>query len=157
MNKISKILIIVVLFEIISSIIRSFRRKLNYKLALQQSKKMEKKLLVVGDPNNGGWSSVIGKEYDCGDVCTDLVGCKRCPNQIQGDLLDVLKTFPDNSVVIFESCVFEYVPKLNEIKKEIKRVSNNDIYSARIGPTLMYLWYFPSLWTKEPQIKNWLI
>ena len=112
----SKLLMMILIFEISSSIIRSCRRKFNYKLALQQKKKSGKRLLVIGDPNNGGWSSVIGKEYDCGDVCTDLVGCKQCPNQIQGNLLDVLKSFPDNSVVIFESCVLEYLPKLNEVK-----------------------------------------
>jgi hypothetical protein len=148
---------IVLLAEFLLSLNRSFRRKRNYALALAQKKKSSKRLLVIGDPNNGGWSTVMGKEYDCGDICTDLVGCEKCLNSLQGDLLYVLKSFPDNSVVIFESCVLEYVLKLDEVKQEMKRVSNNDIFSTRIGPTLMYLWYFPSLWTKEQQIKNWLM
>ena len=152
-----QVFVIIIALEISLSIIRSFKRKRNFRLALANKHKTGKRLLVIGDPNNGGWSSVIGKEYGCGDICTDLVGCKKCPNQIQGNLLDVLKSFPNNSVVIFESCVLEYVPELQKVQQEMKRISHNDIYSTRIGPTLMYLWYFPSLWTKEPQIKNYLI
>jgi len=156
-SKYLKLFFFVIVVEISLSIFRSFRRKRNFRLALSQKHKTGKRLLVIGDPNNGGWSSVIGKEYDCGDVCTDLVGCKKCPNQIQGNLIDVLKSFPNNSVVIFESCVLEYVPELQKVQQEMKRISNNDIYSTRIGPTLMYLWYFPSLWTNESQIKNYIL
>ena len=152
-----QVFVIIIALEISLSIIRSFKRKRNFRLALANKHKTGKRLLVIGDPNNGGWSSVIGKEYGCGDICTDLVGCKKCPNQIQGNLLDVLKSFPNNSVVVYESCVLEYVPELREVQQEIKRISNNDIYSTRIGPSLMYLWYFPSLWTKEPQINNYLL
>ena len=156
-HKIIKIIFIILIFEITQSLFRSNRRKSTFKKAIEKKNETGKQLLVVGSPNNGGWSSIIGSEYGCGDICTDIIGCSTCDKSIKGDLLDVLKSISNNSVVIFESCVLEYVSNLEEIKLEMKRVSGNDIFNVRIGLTLMNIYYFPSLWTKEPQIQNSVI
>ena len=152
-----KFVMLLVLFEIVMSLLRAKRRIVQWKLANKRKQETNKRLLVVGNPNNGGWSSVMGAEYGCGDVCTDLVGCEKCPSSIQGDLIEVLRTLSDNSVVIFESCVLEYVSNINEVKKEMIRISGGDVFSVRIGLTLMNVYYFPSLWTNEPQIVNKLL
>ena len=45
---------------------------------------------------------------------------------------------PTNEYVIYESCVLEYVDQrlVNEIKKEIDRVSEGDYYEVRIKPNI---------------------
>ena len=69
----------------------------------------------------------------------------------------LLKKIKSNSVVVFESCVLEYIDNVKEVQEEMKRVSNGDILSVRIGPSLMSIYYFPSLWTGEQQIKTSII
>ena len=154
--KIIKLIMMLITFEVVMSLLRSQRRKTQWIKANEQNKKTNKQLLVIGNPNNGGWSSVIGAEYGCGNICTDLIGCPKCPSSIKGDLLNVLKQFSSNSVVIYESCVLEYIKNIDEVKQEMLRVSGGDIFSVRIGFTLMNIYYFPSLWTNEPQIVNML-
>ena len=84
------------------------------------------------------------------DLCIDLVGCKNCNNSIKGDALEILRELPDNSYVIYESCVLEAVGyNVEPIIKEIKRVSGGDYYNVRVGISTMYFYYFPSIWTGE--------
>jgi len=145
------ILIFTILFEFVLGFYRNFRRANTYKKALQKSREVKKPLLVIGNPNSGFLGS-IKSYYGCGDVCVDLVGCDKCEKSIKGDILDVLKNLPDNSHVIFESCVLEYIekPKKKLILNEIKRVSNGLFFEVRINPTIIanildYVPYFDSL------------
>lgn len=145
------ILIFTLLFELLLGFYRNFRRSNTYKKALQKSREVKKPLLVIGSPNAGFLGS-IKSQYGCGDVCVDLVGCDKCEKSIKGDILDVLKNLPDNSHVIFESCVLEYIekPKKKLILNEIKRVSNGLFFEVRINPTIIanildYVPYFDSL------------
>ena len=131
------VIVIVVLFDICLSIYRDYRRSNTYKKSLVESKKGNKKLLVIGDPYSGFWNSHIHKSYGCGDICLDLSSSK-CPDSIQGDVLVELKKMKNNQYVIFESCVLEYVDQtqLEEIKNELYRVSGGDYYSVRIPPNI---------------------
>ena len=81
----------------------------------------------------------IYRAYDCGDVCTDLLGCSDCENSIKGDILEVLKKMDDNQYVIFESCVLEYLDeeKRLETEKEITRVSGGDRFNVRMKPYIL--------------------
>ena len=128
-------ILILLVIDIYMSILRNRNRIRVFKEAKEQSKKTNKPLLVIGNPNSGFWNKNIMKGYGCGDLCTDLIGCDNCPKSIKGDLLDVLNILKTNKYVIFESCVLEYIDKnrTNEIKKQIQRVSGNDYYQVRLG------------------------
>ena len=102
-----------------------------------------KPLLVIGDPNNGFTSKILGLTYPCGDLCLDIVGCKGCKNQIEGDALQELKKMKDNSYIIFESCVLEYIQYNKLVREEILRVSGNKYFEVRIGLSLINLGYYP--------------
>lgn len=131
------VIIFLIVLDILFSLWRNYRRKTKYLEAKERSKSTNKKLLVIGNPNAGFWNKHIQKAYGCGDICLDLMGCD-CEKQIKGDILETLKKIKDNKLVIFESCVLEYVDKksLPEIEKEIQRVSNGDYFGVRISPNI---------------------
>lgn len=143
LNKIIIILIILIIliltFDISCTIYRFYRRVDTFKRAKERKKETNKKLLVVGAPGNGFVNKNIYRAYDCGDVCTDLLGCPDCDNSIKGDILEVLKKMDDNQYVIFESCVLEYLDneKRLETEKELKRVSGGDIFTVRMKPYIL--------------------
>lgn len=120
---------------------RIYRRKSEYAKALQKSRELNRKLVVIGSPY-AGYVNSIYPSYGCGDICIDLKGCGSCKNQVKGDLLDVLKTMPSNRFVIFESCVMEYINNKKEALFHMNRVSGNHYYPVRIGPTLLPSSYF---------------
>jgi hypothetical protein len=113
-----------------------------YNEAKKYAKKVNKKLLVIGNPNAGFWNRNIMKAYDCGNICLDLQGCD-CPQFIKGDILEELRKISDNKYVIFESCVLEYTNQklLDKTKKEINRVSGGDYFEVRISPCIIPLNY----------------
>ena len=159
MKYIALIFLISLFIEAFFSFKRVQRRKGEYEKATQLSKKLGKKLLVIGAPNNGGYNKIFGPSYKCGDVCVDIIGCTGCKRSIQGDLLEVLKTMPSNQYVIFESCTLEYIDREhNNIIYHIKRVSGNDYFNVRVGHSLyMYIFYVPALWTGEKyQPTKWI-
>ena len=130
--------------------IEHIKEKLSLRKPRKKAKQLGKKLLVIGDPSNGGFNYLFGTVYGCGDICIDLVGCKGCHNSMKGDALEILRKLPDNSYVIYESCVLEAVNyDVTPLIKEIKRVSGGNYFNVRVGPSTMYFYYFPSLWTGE--------
>lgn len=130
------LLIFSILCELICSGFRLFRRSDTYKRAEKESKKVNKPLLVVGDPDAGLTNSMFGRVYGCGDLCVDLNGC-GCDKSERSDLYEFLKKQKDNSYVIYESCVLEYIPKEKRanIIEEMKRVGISN-YTVRISPSL---------------------
>ena len=135
------IVLFFILLDILFGFYRMYRRYYKYKEVLLLSKTKNKKLLVIGDPYSGFASKNIMKTYDCGDMCLDLNGCTKCKNSIKGDVLDELKKMEDNEYIIYESCVLEYVDKnrLDEVNKEIQRVSGGDYIYIRINPNILPL------------------
>ena len=133
------ILIILVIEGVVLNFYRIIRRYVTYKKALAYSKKINKPLLVVGDPDAGFFNRTFTRVYGCGDLCTDLDGCNNCENSEKGDILDVLKNKSDKSFVIFESCVLECINdknKIQEISNEMNRVGIK-LFQVRIKPTLI--------------------
>ena len=135
-------LYIFLILIIISSILL-FQSYYKYKLqielynqAFNLSKKKNKKLLVIGDPIESSTNFLFG-HYGYGDICIDMnldLTNKNIPKNttlIKDKLENVLHNFKDDSVVIFESETLEYVDNknINNILKELYRISNYDIYS----------------------------
>lgn len=138
-----------ILFEIIQLVRRNYNRTLAYEKAFNMSKKTNKQLLVIGSPETGGYNSIFGNNYGCGNVCIDIVGCGKCKNQEQVDALDYLKKQPTNYYVIYESCVLEAIDDETKNKKiidEIKRVSGGDYVNVRVGTSIINYIYFPKIW-----------
>ena len=125
---------------ILFTIVRQYKRKKNFKNAEEDSKKFNLPLMVVGDPDGGWFCRHFGRTYNCGDLCVDLKGCPNCKNSIQDNILNVLKDKDDNSYIIFESCVLEYVndDEYQEIVKEMNRVGKK-VYNVRISPSFLCL------------------
>lgn len=108
---------------------RNIRKYLYFKEVQFLSKKLNKKLLVIGDPNSGDFFSFIGKlffNYNCGDICLDIEGCRKCNNSVKSDLYEYLSKQSDNSLVIFVFCSLEYIEDIEKTFKEILRVSGKD-------------------------------
>jgi hypothetical protein len=132
--------------HIIQSLYLHYDRKRYYESALQRSKSIEKPLLVVGDPAKGISCKLFGIVYGLGDTCIDLRPITQ--GVIKTDLLQYLKTLPDNSRVIYISCVLEYIPGgLTEIIQEIYRVANTheNIFIVHVSPhyyTMRYLYCY---------------
>lgn len=82
-------------------------------------------LVVVGDPD-AGLHTWLKRAYPCGDVCVDLNGCPACPVQVVADLTRDRLPFTDDSVVVFVSCVLEYVTDVRGAMEELMRVAGPD-------------------------------
>ena len=143
------IILLVIIFEIIMSIIRQYNRYTIYNKAYNLSRKLNKPLLVIGDPNNGFMGKYLKLSYPCGDLCLDIVGCKKCKNYIQGDALLELKKMPNNSYIIFESCVLESIEDNKSVIDEINRVSGNKYFQVRIGLSIIHFGYLGGYFTGE--------
>lgn len=102
---------------------RRRKRRSLYAQALSHARLVQKPLLVVGDPDTGFVTRFFGRDYGCGDVCTDLTGCPRCPVGLKGSLEEVLARLPAQSHVIVVEYTLEYVPRLPEAVRELERVA----------------------------------
>lgn len=137
----------VILYELFIILVwRKVIRKRIYALAVARAKETGKRLFIIGDPNNDN-KSVDGKaDYGCGDLCLDKeTGCDLCPNGVKDSLEKFLPTLPDNSYVIFVSCVLEYVDNFEEVKKELMRVSGGDLFIVTLEPYTLKTNFFPNL------------
>ena len=149
------LIIVVVVVIIILLVLRDFyliligrknRRIQIYNLAQNKAKETGKRLFVIGDPKNDN-TSIDGKaDYGCGDICLDkTTGCDICPQGVKADIGDYLPNLPDNSYVIFVSCVLEYVDDFEEVKKELFRVSGGDLFVVNLEPYTLKTTFFPNL------------
>ena len=107
------LIIVILLLLVYSIVITHNERKKYYTYAIQQSLKINKPLLVIGDPSKGQTCSLFGAPYGFGTVCIDIDPIsEQC---IKADALNYLRLLPDDSCVCFISCVLEYVDDLDEI------------------------------------------
>lgn len=135
---------VVVVYEIFWMINRKAERRKIYSKALKKSQETGKKLLVIGDPNNGSGNKITGKDYECGDICVDLTGCPGCTVGVKGDIRNVIKGMKDNEYVIFCSCVLEYVDgDITDLVKDLVRVSGGDLFivSVEKWSIIAYIYY----------------
>lgn len=137
------ILTILLLVYIYNDILiyRSYRKKIFYDIASSIAEKKNKKLLVVGDPDNGTpWlpftNKITGYAYGFGDICTDLTGCPNAPEgciKLKGDLYETTKDLESNKYVVFISATLEYIPYqiLNKTIENLIRISGGDIVNVQ--------------------------
>ena len=113
---------------------RARHQKRTYQAASRLAKQKGKKLVVIGDPRAKHTLNALLPMYDCGDCCIDLAGCSKCDKKtvvMAEDVLQALKKLPDNSAVIYESEVLEYVDyDIVPVIEEMKRVSGGDMFAT---------------------------
>lgn len=117
--------------------VRRHRRASAYARALSRARALGRPLAVIGAPDGG-----VTGGYGCGDITIDLAPCLCCPNAVQADVCDRLP-LPDNSAVIFVSCVLEYVADLDAAMREIDRVSCGERYIAHVEPWTATAYAYP--------------
>lgn len=130
------VIIVVIINEILQALYRDFMRWNLYNQARRKARELKKPLLVIGDPHNGAWSSVFGPAYSAGNILFDLKPCTLCKNQaIEGPLHETLPLVESNSVVVYCSCVLEFIDDLDPIIKHLYRItqSRSDIFIVPIG------------------------
>jgi hypothetical protein len=113
------------------------RRRDVYREAALEAKRLNRQLVVIGAPDGGMTSG-----YGCGDVTVDL-SPSSCPNWKP---LDITKQLPfaDNSVVVFISCVLEYVSDPMEAIQEVQRISGGYVYYVGVEPWTLTAFLYPS-------------
>jgi len=129
---------------------RRARRDL-FAAAQERARQAGVPLLVVGDPDTGYVTRFLGRDYDCGNLCTDLTGCPGCPNGIGGSLEEVLARLPSRSHVVYVSATLEYVRDLPAAIQQIERVAIPDgIFVVRVEyPHSTWLVYAGAHWIVE--------
>jgi Methyltransferase domain len=115
---------------------RRNRRAEVYKVANWASHNLNRPLVVIGAPDGGSTSN-----YGCGNYTIDIAPT-TCPNAMQ---LDVTKPLPfaDSSVVVFCSCVLEYLDDPCAAIAEIKRISGGYAYYVGVEPWTLTALYYP--------------
>lgn len=98
------------------------KRSKYYAAAVTRAELTGRKLIVIGDPKKGMSCTVFGPAHGYGDVCVDI----RPENPelvVTADMYEYLRTLDDDSVVVYSSCVLEYVPyDISGIIDELFRV-----------------------------------
>lgn len=129
-------IIILILNELVCAKIRLEAGSKLYILAHKKADKLNRKLIVIGNPTASWKNKLWGPSYGCGDLCIDLAGCECDDNQSertqQLEVMQKLSNFPSDSIVIFESGTKHIVSGLD---KEMKRVAGNHVYSVNLNDT----------------------
>ncbi len=129
------VIFILILNELICGWIRFKTGTRLYNQARTRANKLNRKLVVIGNPTASWKNKLFGSSYGCGDVCIDLAGCEckagetRTPPQ---EALYALSVMPSDSVVIFESGTKHIVPGLED---EMWRVGGKNVYSVSLDDT----------------------
>ena len=135
---------------------RHFQTKKFYRDALQIAKDTGKELMVIGDPCRGTYFRFVSKYFpNCehGDITIDLHGCSNCDKMNINDMKSLSK-FDTNSYVIMETGTISYSDNIEQLLKEIKRISGGDLLSS--GSTQGYLWEYFLYKTYDPKL-NYII
>jgi SAM-dependent methyltransferase len=115
---------------------RRARRGAVYAAARERAALLGRPLVVIGAPDSGSTGG-----YGCGDITVDLApSC--CPHTVVADITKALP-FPDGSVVVFCSCVLEYVCDAEAAVKEIARVSGGQAYFVGVEPWTLTAYLYP--------------
>lgn len=99
-----------------------------YHQAQDHARREGRRLVVIGNPS-GGFVNKHVRVYGCGDVCIDIAGCRPCGSQTQvlrQDAVQALGTLPNDSAVVFESEVLEYVGDMKAVVRELDRITGGD-------------------------------
>ena len=113
------------LVEGAAALTRHRERTRVYQAAARQAAALGRQLVVIGDPD-AGFHTRLMRAYGCGDVCVDLNGCAKCPVTRIADITEgPIADIPDDSAVVFVSCVLEYVDDLSAALREVARIAGS--------------------------------
>lgn len=149
MNLLAKFLVGAAAWEGSLAMLRFADRRKKYAIASARARQLGKPLVVIGDPDSGSHTRFM-RAYGCGDLCLDLNGCPKCPNQWA---VDITKQIPvqTGSAVVFVSCVLEYVNDLPAAWKELRRIAGEELYVTTVQPWSFTGKFFPGAkWTLTP-------
>jgi hypothetical protein len=149
MKTVIKIIIILTVYQAILTIQLKLTRRKLFKLAEARSKFTGKKLVVVGDPDNGVGTKFTGRDYTCGDICVDITGCPGCPNGVKSDLESYLKTIDLNEHIIFISCTIEYIPDITNILEDLSKIPPENLFVVNIQWYNLCSYYYPNFLSGE--------
>lgn len=111
--------------ELAAAADRHAERTRLYGMAQAMAAATGRTLVVVGNPDTGAHTR-LAAAYGCGDVCVDLVGCAQCPVSVAVDLTrGRVEAVPDDSAVVFVSCVLEYVSDPQAAMREVLRMAGD--------------------------------
>jgi hypothetical protein len=122
--------------ELVAATDRFNQRRALYRQAVSRALGLQRPLLVIGDPD-AGLHTRITRAYGCGHICLDQSGCPRCPTSIKGDLTKgPIPFIPSDSMVVFVSCVIEYVSDPYAAWREILRTagSSENAFLVTVDP-----------------------
>lgn len=112
---------------------RRMKRRELYTEAQKRAIETKRKLVVIGDPGGG----LTHNDYGIGDLCVDITGCSAAPISVVADI-STPKSIPvkDNSVIVYVSCVLEYVKDFDGAVKEVLRVAGSpeNVFVVRVEP-----------------------
>ncbi|MGB1014101.1 MAG: hypothetical protein ACPG4T_08215 [Nannocystaceae bacterium] len=122
---------------------RNERRRATFEAAVKRSVATGRKLVVVGDPRAGLHTRFL-PAYDCGELCVDLAGCPLCPESVAADITQPLD-LPDDSAVVFVSCVLEYVSDVKAALNNLERVagSPDNLFTVFVDPLSVTAFLYP--------------
>ncbi len=127
-------------------------RRRTYDLAARRAAALHRPLVVIGDPDAGVHTRLY-RAYGCGDLCVDIHGCPRCKVvQIADITAGPVAGIADNSVVVFVSCVIEYVLDAPAAARELRRMAGDpaNLFTVSVQPwTLTAAVYPGARWTVE--------
>jgi SAM-dependent methyltransferase len=107
-----------------------------YAAAHALARSLGRQLVVVGAPD-----AATTAGYPCGDVTVDLAKTS-CPVAVRADITKPLP-FADDSVVVFVSCVLEYVDDENAAWAELNRISGGRVFVVRVEPWTLTAFLYP--------------
>jgi hypothetical protein len=142
--------------ETLNSFSRDNNRRRLFAQAQERARALGRPLVVIGAPKGGAWSSVMGPAYGCGDITVDIdpSGAKGCPKVIAADIgAGPVPGIPDNSAVVYVSCVLEYVQNGQKALCELLRMagSPSNLFIVPIEGWSMSSVFYPGLhWAIQP-------
>jgi len=151
------LLILLVAFQISQAVRRRYDRSKMYQKALSRSRATGKKLLVIGDPDNGFVNRFFGPDYEYGDECMDITGCPKAPPGTivyKGRIEELLPQMDLSDRVIFISCVLEQVDDIDAVIGILNDVDRRDLFILNVNPYAIEAWWYPNFLTGEPNIKR---
>lgn len=133
------------LVEGTAALIRFRERSAAFQMAAERATELGRRLVVIGDPDAGMHTRLM-RAYGCGDVCIDMNGCPGCPITIVADITKgPVADIPDDSSVVFVSCVLEYVSDLNAALREIARLAGRpeNVFVVMVQPWTLTARLYP--------------
>lgn len=107
-----------------------------YRRARAKARELARPLVVVGSPDRGPTAG-----YGCGDLSIDI-GDSACPRHLKADITKTLPIQAD-SVVVFASCVLEYVDDYPSALRELERIAGPWLYIVRVEPWTLTAHFYP--------------